>query len=106
MTRALVPGGPDPITNGLGNLMPLTVVSSVGMVSVNELRLRQRTIRFRSPITKELPRVANFANHVQVHVSDHDIRFSSLFTFGAELPARITEITLPIELADIPRRLV
>src|SRR6056297_477958 len=106
ITRALVPGGPEPITNGLGNLMPLTVVSSVGMVSVNELRLRQRTIRFRPPITKELPCVANFANHVQVHVGDHDVGLRSLFACGDELPARITEITLPIELADVPRLLV
>lgn len=31
MTRALVPGGPDAMTKGFGKVMPLTVVSSVGM---------------------------------------------------------------------------
>jgi hypothetical protein len=31
MTLALVPGGPEAITNGLGSVRPLTVVSSVGI---------------------------------------------------------------------------
>src|SRR6266404_3260740 len=32
ITFRFVPGGPDPMTNGLGNLSPSTVVASVGMV--------------------------------------------------------------------------
>src|SRR4051794_8014177 len=32
MTRALVPGGPDPRTNGLSNSMPLTVIASDGAI--------------------------------------------------------------------------
>src|SRR5436190_23768340 len=31
MTLALVPGGPEPMTKGLGNLIPLTVVARVGI---------------------------------------------------------------------------
>jgi hypothetical protein len=31
MTLRFVPGGPDPMTNGFGNLSPSTVVASVGM---------------------------------------------------------------------------
>src|SRR6478672_8486137 len=31
-TLALVPGGPEPMTKGLGSLMPLTVVARVGIL--------------------------------------------------------------------------
>src|ERR1044071_6906559 len=38
MTLALVPGGPEPMTKGLGSLRPLTVVARVGMsLSAEEL---------------------------------------------------------------------
>src|SRR5215207_4898247 len=33
MTFALVPGGPEPMTKGLGSFNPLTVVASVGMTN-------------------------------------------------------------------------
>ena len=31
MTLAFVPGGPEPMTNGLGSFRPLTVVARVGI---------------------------------------------------------------------------
>src|SRR5690242_21133633 len=37
MTLAFVPGGPEPMTKGLGNLMPLTVVSSVGIAGASDV---------------------------------------------------------------------
>src|SRR5437773_12050435 len=32
MTLALVPGGPEPMTNGLGSFRPFTVVAKVGIL--------------------------------------------------------------------------
>src|SRR4051812_12717085 len=37
-TLAFVPGGPEPMTNGLGSLIPSTVVASVGITTFNVLR--------------------------------------------------------------------
>src|SRR6201746_2238036 len=34
MTLRLVPGGPEPMTNGLGSFRPSTVVASVGMAEL------------------------------------------------------------------------
>src|ERR1044072_2922996 len=44
-TRAFVPGGPEPRTNGLGNFMPLTVMDRSMMFSVFSLPPVSRTCR-------------------------------------------------------------
>src|SRR5688572_754326 len=40
MTLRFVPGGPEPMTKGLGSLRPSTVVASVGMISPFLLEVR------------------------------------------------------------------
>src|SRR5687767_11226386 len=46
ITFAFVPGGPEPITNGLGSFRPLTVVSSVAMTNSDlESRCRLPQVR-------------------------------------------------------------
>src|SRR4051812_8824386 len=42
MTRALVPGGPDPRTNGLSNSMPLAVIASDGAIGALPTRETKR----------------------------------------------------------------
>jgi hypothetical protein len=51
MTRAFVPGGPEPNKNGLGNLTPLTVIERSMIDSISDCRL---------PIATALRRGFNF----------------------------------------------
>jgi hypothetical protein len=44
MTLRLVPGGPEPMTKGLGSLSPSTVVARVGMVGWDRGNLAQKTL--------------------------------------------------------------
>src|SRR5580700_8834276 len=37
ITLAFVPGGPEPMMNGLGSFIPSTVVASVGIVQLNSV---------------------------------------------------------------------
>src|SRR6185369_7363853 len=56
-------------------------------------------------IAEELPRVAHFANLVEIEICD-DERVFIAWRFGHKLPARIAEVTLPVKLTDVPRVLV
>ena len=61
------------------------------------------SVRFGSAIAEELPDVADVADHVEVHVGDDDVILITLFRLCDELPARVDEVALAVELADAPR---
>ncbi len=65
-------------------------------------RLHNRAVRLGSTITEELPYVSHFSNQIEIHVRNHDVVGISR-PLGHDLAARITEIALSIELADLPR---
>src|SRR5215813_8455174 len=66
ITRAFVPGGPEPRTNGLGNLMPLTVIerSILHSCSVRDQRRFREGKRGRTLLN---PRPARRRNRVADH---------------------------------------
>ena len=61
----------------------------------------QWLVTFRPAIAEELPGVAHFANHVQIQIRD-DQGILVTRRLGNDLPARFAEITLAIELANVP----
>ena len=64
--------------------------------------MHDRPIRLGPAIAVKLPCVADLANYVEVEIGNDDI-VAIAFADGQHLPARVTEIALPIELADSPR---
>src|SRR5258708_17506735 len=65
----------------------------------------QLAITIRPAVAKELPGVAHLADQIQIQVGEHDgILIARRLRDG--LTARIAEITLTIEFADVPRHLV
>src|SRR5262249_21209791 len=52
-------------------------------------------------IAEELPGVAHLANQFQIQIG-HDQRVLIAGRLRDDLAARVTEVTLPIELADVP----
>ena len=72
--------------------------------AILELKLRphDRLVRLRTTIAEKLPSVTDFSDEVKIHIRDHNIVRVSC-TFGNNLSARITEITLTIKFADAPR---
>src|SRR5688572_25193483 len=61
----------------------------------------QRPVAIWPAIAEELPRVANFANLVEIEIGD-DQRILVARRFGHELSARIAKITLPVKFANVP----
>src|SRR5260370_17172462 len=61
----------------------------------------QLSIAIRSSIAVELPGVSYFANQIQIQIRDHQ-RILITGRLRNDLSARIAEITLAIELADVP----
>src|SRR3954469_24755854 len=59
-------------------------------------------VGFGPTIAEELPGVADLADHVEVHVGDHNVVVGALLACGDELAAGIYEIALAVELADAP----
>src|SRR5215216_1170054 len=62
-------------------------------------------VRIRPAIAEELPRVSYFANLVEIQIG-YDQRVLVARRLRHKLPARIAEVTLTIELANVPRLLV
>ena len=71
--------------------------------SVGLLHVRQRQIGFRPAVAEELPGVAGLLDEVEIHVMDQEL---VLVPAGDRLDhaARVDEIALAVEFADIPRR--
>src|SRR5436309_9106346 len=67
------------------------------------LQSYQSAIRLRPAVAVELPRVPHFADLVEVELGGDKGVFVAL-RGGEELAARIAEVALPVELADVPRR--
>src|SRR5258708_1193662 len=61
-------------------------------------------VSLRSAIPIELPGVADLLDHVEIEVGDDQFVLVAA-GFGDEASARIAEVALAVELADVPRRL-
>src|SRR6185369_12250347 len=72
---------------------------------MNSLVSYERSVRVGTAVAEELPRVAHFANLVEIEICDDECVFIAR-RFGHKLSARIAEVTLPVKLADVPRMLV
>src|SRR3989449_9478008 len=86
----------------------LSVVSirSVGGCGASGgLRAGDFAIGFRAPIAIELPGGAHLVDFVQVQLSDEQLVFIAA-GLRDDLPARVAEVALAVELADFPRPLV
>ena len=62
-----------------------------------------RPVAIGTAVAEELPGVADFRDHVQVQVCHHDF-ISMAAGLRDELAARIAEVALTVEFADIPWR--
>src|SRR5207253_7664717 len=65
----------------------------------------QLAIAVRPPVAEELPGVAHFANQIEIQIGDDDRVFVA-GRLSDDLAARIAEVTLTIELTDVPGHLV
>src|ERR1700687_1271876 len=61
----------------------------------------KRLIGIRSPVTEKLPCVAHFANQIQIQIGDNQCVLIT-WRLSNDLPARITEVALPVKLANVP----
>src|SRR4051812_18601532 len=68
------------------------------------LLLHERTVRVGAPIAIELPRAAHLLDHVEIE-RGHDELVLVLRGAREDLPARVHEVGVAVELADVPRRL-
>src|SRR3989442_1973766 len=69
------------------------------------LRAGDFAIGFRAPVAIELPGGAHLVDFVQVQLSDEQLVFIAA-GLRDDLPARVAEVALAVELADFPRPLV
>src|SRR5579863_5326985 len=61
----------------------------------------QWSVALRTAVAEKLPDLADFGNHVEIEIGDHDFIFVAA-GLGDDLAARIAEITLSVEFADAP----
>src|SRR5258708_17924115 len=66
-------------------------------LGLQESCLYQRTVHVGPPVTKELPRLTDFADHVQIQVGRQYFVFVTIFLCGY-LAARVADLTQPITL--------
>src|SRR5689334_8562665 len=65
----------------------------------------ESVVRIRAPVAEELPRVAHFANFIEIELRGDECVLVALR--GREhLAARIAEVALSVKLADVPRPFV
>src|SRR5437879_8790175 len=69
------------------------------------LRAGDFAIGFRAPVAIELPGGAHLVDFVQVQLSNKQLVFIAA-GLRDDLPARVAEVALAVELADFPRPLV
>ncbi len=63
----------------IDNIIPYpTGVCQLEIQGQTALKRRNCPIRFRPAVAEELPDVADFADHVEVHVGDHDVVLGAL----------------------------
>src|SRR5882672_5414759 len=84
-------------------LLPFLRIPALSASSaVKLLRLPyKRSIAFRPAVSEELPDISHFGDHVEVEVGDHQFVFVAA-GLGDDLAAGIAEVTLAVELADVP----
>ena len=64
----------------------------------------ERLVRLGPAVAEELPGVAHFADLVEVEVGDDELVLVAR-RLGDDLAARVAEVALAVELADVPRLL-
>ena len=106
--RLLPPATPGPISAiswmESHRRSPLILRLSVGFGHRHSQISVSRCIGLRPAVPEELPSVAHLADHVQVHLVDDQLVLVAAGDL-LDLAARIDEIALAVELADVPRRL-
>src|SRR5947208_17141579 len=68
------------------------------------LHFRDRPVRFGTAIAIELPGVPDLLDQPEIEVGNDEFVFVTTRN-RYELPARVAEVTLSVELADVPRLL-
>src|SRR6185369_3143620 len=67
----------------------------------NILIRHQQPITIRSPVAEELPRVSNFANHIQIEVGNYQCILVAR-RLRHELASWIAKVALPVKLTNVP----
>src|SRR5436305_872796 len=75
-----------------------------GRTATAASKRRERGIRLRPPVAVELPGAPDLLDLVEVEVRDDDLVLVAR-RLRDELPARVREVALAVELADLPRAL-
>ena len=71
---------------------------------MNSLIRHDRPVSIRSTVAEELPRIADLADLVHIEIGDDKFVLITCAD-GEHLAARVAEIALAVEFADVPRRL-
>src|SRR5262249_42193944 len=66
---------------------------------------RERRVELGATVAIELPLRAHLADHFEIEIGDDDLVFVAR-GFGEDASARVAEVRLAVELADVPRGLV
>src|SRR2546425_6509325 len=86
-------------------LSVVSIRSVRGCGASGGLRAGDFAIGFRAPVAIELPGGAHLVDFVQVQLSNKQLVFIAA-GLRDDLPARVAEVALAVELADFPRPLV
>jgi hypothetical protein len=79
-------------------------VLSLAERTIERLELTQPAVGLWTPIPEKLPDIPHFANLIEIQLGGDELVAISR-RLRDYLPARIAEVTLAIELTDIPRSL-
>src|SRR4249920_81908 len=71
--------------------------------TASALRRHQCAVRIRTPVAVKLPDISHFADLVEIEIGGD--QFAAVARAGRdEAAARVAEVALPVEFADVPRR--
>src|SRR5260221_3947377 len=85
-------------------MVPKVLMVRCTLSTLSTSERSNRPVRLRSAIPIELPRVADFLDEIQIQIRDHELVLVAA-ALGDQAAARIAEVALAVELADVPGRL-